>query len=64
VQIPSYRLTATTDSSGEFSFAAVPLDPPSAEIVVRARGVTMAANRTLRRSDGRPMVIQIDNLET
>src|SRR4051794_36612495 len=63
VELPSLRLTATTDARGRFRFAAVPADPPVKQLRVSARGRQFPVSVEEPDSDGEPAVIRLNLVE-
>ncbi len=60
VTLPSFQLTARTDYSGRFLFAAVPKEPPVTEVRVNARGREVSMPVPARAGD-EPILIELND---
>lgn len=60
VELPSQSLAVYTDPKGRFSFAAVPGEPRTKQLIIRARGRVVQVAVEQPPADGEPVVIHFD----
>jgi hypothetical protein len=63
VELPSQSLAVYTDRKGRFRFGTVPGEPPTKQLIVRARGHVETVTVTMPPNEGEPVVIHIDLFE-
>ncbi len=60
VELPSQSLAVYTDRNGRFRFGAVPGEPRTKQLIVRARGRVESVAVAMPPNEGEPVVIHID----